>query len=154
MDRYATVWTEDFSLLTTSVSNWCPAGWQAHKDKLLSTEGIRQSLLTNAHYPKIGPAVAAIQSMAKAAKMVPPMISANVVKNANDAATLGVETVAITFALFQATTVLQKQPNAKVRLQQISGMESELAAKKVALGGELLTFIEKLKDPEYKPASD
>ena len=154
-DKYATVW-KDIELLTTSVSEWCPAGWQAHKAKIVSTKEVARSLLSNVYYPKVGPAVAALQAMVRAAKLVrtrdnSPVISANVVKDASGAATLGLETVAITFALFQATTTLPQQTNAKVRATMVEKLEAEVSAKKVELGEELAALIAKLKDPEFKP---
>ena len=53
LQKYGASWAEDIQQLSESIASWCPEGWQAHKDKLLSAEELCQSLLGNSHYSKI-----------------------------------------------------------------------------------------------------
>ena len=154
--KYVEAWSDDVQRLTTAVTSFCPDGWQAQKDQLLqdSSKAVQKALLSNASYPKIGPAVSHLRGMTTLAKTLKvqdkPIISAEVCKAADVACLLGTETVTVTYSLYKVLAQLPKIVNVTVRKNAIKLLREDVKSKKVTLGSDLEKQLEDLESAEFK----
>lgn len=139
----ASVWSADISKLISTINEWCPAGWQVYAGTLLDQPDIVKSLLTNPHYPNIGPICEVLKEWQKIVKAVHKaddrvLCGSDVVQTMKTTLTLGISTITTTFIVFQVKHVLTKITNQTKLADAIDALRANVKAK----GGTICESVE------------
>jgi hypothetical protein len=139
----ATGWADDLDQLTALVESWVPAGWQAHKDKLLAPESdkIVDALVMNPNYQMLCSGAEMLESIRKNVKSVngdgaEPIAAPGVMKHSLDVVSLASEKITITYAIFHLTKEIPAITRPNERKAASKKLQSEIG-KKVGLGQSL-----------------
>ena len=119
---------------------------------------VREALLKNPHYNKIGPAIAELEGFLTcwrrlAADGSGPALDAKHVQDSKEAITLGVETVGTTFAIFQLYHKISKEPLVNTRRDQLKALREQLDNKGVSMDGSMEDRMATLASASFVPES-
>ena len=135
------------------VQQFCPAGWEYHKDNIMAYPEVVNQLLTNTNYPYISPATDNLHTwlaFSKELKKVGLPIAVDLVKSLKTAIELGTDTVCMSFTLNYINKSIVPVLSLPVRVSKVTQLLEKLKPKKFVLPVSIREELDKLmKDVSY-----
>lgn len=141
-------WLEDWSKALVDVGSdietRCPSGWLVVKDNLMadSNREVRQALLDNKGFCECSAATEKLAELLTVVKGMTasgsgPFFDSGLVREAKSKLVLGVETVSVTYALFQLTIEIPKATSVFERRNLIKRLRDDVQARGASFGASL-----------------
>jgi hypothetical protein len=157
--NFGDTWTADFVAMTERMSQWTPA-WQTKRDTLFSDVELQKTLLGNKHVNALSQmtviannAKNLLRDIHKDSAKLGHMVDPVVVKAMELAISNGVETVTISFAVWNLKCEIPKERNVNLRIEKVAALEKQLREKGVTVGKDMVERMIELKSKDFKASA-
>jgi hypothetical protein len=161
LSRLLSSWAGQVQSQTAELASFCMAGWQVCKHDICThlRKDVREGLLKNASFMKIGPVVASLESAVSIFKKMyadgcGAAIDVQLLAAARQAIANGVDTVTTTFALFQIYLKIPKEPLVTVRRDLLKALREQMRAKGCSTAGSMNERMLQLASPAFSLEAD